>query len=149
MCHESARYMSCAAVSQKGVGSCCHERDFAPSLALRALVVHFSAGRSQRPLGVTVEDSPVPALLFSGCLRARVGRVRLGRYVCGVLPLVVAPVILYRSVSSPIVLSPSSGFPFLVAKRVGSSNVSVASNSFSGQVSLIRHIFPECQEVRR
>ena len=40
MCHESARYMSCAAVSQKG-GSCCHERDFAPSLARRALVVHF------------------------------------------------------------------------------------------------------------
>ena len=76
MCHESARYMSCAAVSQKG-GSCCHERDFAPPSARRALVVHFSAGRSQRPLGVTVEDSPVPALLFSGCLRARVGRVRL------------------------------------------------------------------------
>ena len=68
--------MSCAAVSQKG-GSCCHERDFAPPSARRALVVHFSAGRSQRPLGVTVEDSPVPALLFSGCLRARVGRVRL------------------------------------------------------------------------
>ena len=66
MCHESARYMSCAAVSQKGCGSCCHERDFAPSLALRALVVHLSAGRSQRPLGVMVEDSPLPALLFSG-----------------------------------------------------------------------------------
>ena len=45
---------------------------------VRLLFVHFSAGRSQRPLGVTVEDSPVPALLFSGGLHARVGRVRLG-----------------------------------------------------------------------
>ena len=62
----------------KRSGSCCHERDFAPPSARRALVVHFSAGRSRRPLGVTVEDSPVPALLFSGGLHARVGRVRLG-----------------------------------------------------------------------
>ena len=80
MCHESARHMSYAAVSQthrNAVVLAVTSVTLRPPSARRALVVHFSAGRSQRPLGVTVEDSPVPALLFSGCLRARVGRVRL------------------------------------------------------------------------
>ena len=78
MCHESARHMSYAAVSQKGSGSCSAKRGFAPGLPL---VLSFRSCAYRRCLPLRTLTSlcrsafllrTVPLRLLWGFLGARV-----------------------------------------------------------------------------